>query len=131
MSEAIFVNLGDRTLDLEAIVDPDAILEWCRSLVRKTPGSGTLELAHYSVKEFLKGINAHDEPRYRDYRADIIQDGLELARNCLTYLCFDDLDIEQIGIRRSKIFDKRNTNSYVIAFSIGAGTLGSRKMTSC
>lgn len=95
LSEAISVSIGDQMLDREAVVDPEAILQWCGSLVRRVPGVDILELAHYSVKEFLQGIDAHVCSPYMEYRANVAQDGLELAKTCLTYLCFEDFDLDE------------------------------------
>lgn len=64
LSEAVSVNIGDTALERDAITDPEAILQWCGSLVRMTPGLDTLELAHYSVKEFLERIDARARPNY-------------------------------------------------------------------
>ena len=96
LSEAITINVGDQVLDCEAIIDPESILQWCGSLFRKTPGADTLELAYYSVKEFLESVYAHAFSPYSLYRADAGQDGLELAKSCLTYLCLDDFDIDEV-----------------------------------
>ena len=96
LSEAISINVGSRKLDREALIDPESVLQWCGSLVRKTPGADTLELAHYSVEEFLVSIDAHAISPYLMFRSDVEHDNLELAKTCLTYLCFDDFDIDGI-----------------------------------
>lgn len=107
LSEAVSVSIHDRTLDLDAIVDPEAILHWCGSLVRRTPGADTLELAHYSVKEYLEHIDVKTFPQYIAYKADVNGDSLELAKTCLTYLCFDDFDIGRTrDLRRLRSFMK-------------------------
>ncbi|KAL6716867.1 hypothetical protein ACLMJK_004779 [Lecanora helva] len=93
LSEAICVSIGDRRLDREAVVEPEAILELCGSLVRKNTEAGTLELAHYSVKEFLESVSS-DDSSYLDYQANINRDSLELAMTCLTYLQLDDFDLD-------------------------------------
>ena len=79
-------------LDREATVDPESILHWCGSLIRKIPGADTLELAHYSVQEFLETIDGHAGSPYLLFRSDVEHDSLYLAKTCLTYLCFDDFD---------------------------------------
>ena len=95
LSEVLSINVGDQMLDREAFVDPQSVLQWCGSLIRRTPGADTLELAHYSVKEFLESIDAHSSSPYLMFRADAEQDGLELAKTCMTYLCLDDFDIDE------------------------------------
>ena len=78
------------------MIDPESVLQWCGSLVRKTPGADTLELAHSSVKEFLESIDGHAISPYLIFRSDVEQDNLELAKTCLTYLCLDDFDIDGV-----------------------------------
>ena len=107
LSEAISINVGDLMLDREAFVDPESVLQWCGSLVRRSPEADTLELAHYSVKEFLESIDAHSLSPYFMYRADAEQDGLELAKTCLTYLCLDDFDIDEVdNAQKMRLFLK-------------------------
>ena len=64
LSEAVSFHVDDTSLDREAIVDPVSVLNLCGSLIRKTPGSETLELAHYTVKEFLEQIDPIACPKY-------------------------------------------------------------------
>lgn len=105
LSEVVSVSIYDRTLEWDAIVDPEAILRWCGSLVRRTPGADTLELAHYSVKEYLEHLDVKAFPQYIAYKADLKRDNLELAKTCLTYLCFDDFDIAEIhDLRKLRSF---------------------------
>ena len=121
LAEAISVEQGDAHLDSEAIVDKAAILKWCSSLIRisssslyiyryqeevgsestlpKTPSSKMIhseddyvvEFAHFTVKEFLMGIDHEQPSQYQAYsirNKRLIQK--ELASTCLTYLCFDN-----------------------------------------
>ena len=67
LSEALSVDIGDTTLDRNAIIDREAILQWCGSLVRQSPGADTLELAHYRVKEFLESIDVLKHPQLSEY----------------------------------------------------------------
>lgn len=90
LAEAITINEGDKRLDRDAIPDEDAILRWCSSLVRKSVGSENLELAHFTVKEFLLAIDPVKQHRVQAYRVQIMQCQAELAKTCLTYLCFED-----------------------------------------
>ena len=107
LSEAISINVGDQMLDREAFVDPESVLQWSGSLIRRTPGADTLELAHYSVKEFLESIDAHAFSPYLMYRANAEQDGLELAKTCLTYLRLNDFDIDEVqDARKMRVFLK-------------------------
>ena len=67
LAEALSVNIGDTTLDREAIIDTEAILQWCASLARQPPGVDTLELTHYTVKEFLERIDVLKHPQFSEY----------------------------------------------------------------
>ena len=148
LSQAVSINQGDTRLECDAITDPEIILEWFGSLFRRIPGTDTLELAHFTVKDFLEQIAdcsnttlsyvtllerqtslpyevfraigfsstpslipLHYEPDSsapyikrmetltqllpRNYRAAAHQDNVDIARTCLTYLCFEDFDIDQ------------------------------------
>lgn len=94
LSKALSVNIGDTTLDRDAINDTEAILQWCGSLVRQSPGADTLELANYTVKEFLESIDLLKCPQISEYRVDVSKDAVKLTVTCLTYLNFDNFDVQ-------------------------------------
>jgi hypothetical protein len=73
--------------------DEEGILKWCSSLVRRTPDGNRLELAHFTIEEFLLAIdgNGPNNP-YRRYRISPTKQDLSLAKLCLTYLEFEDFD---------------------------------------
>lgn len=89
--EAVSISEGDEELDRDAMPDVEGILKWCSSLVRRTPDGDRLELAHFTVEEFLIAVN-EEEPnsRYAKYRVSRKDQDLSLAKLCLTYLEFDD-----------------------------------------
>ncbi|KAM0796420.1 ankyrin repeat-containing domain protein [Usnea florida] len=90
LCEAVSIDSGDTNLDRSAMPDEEEILRRCSSLVRRSASGKSLELAHFTVKEFLTtGIDPLDK-EYKSYhvRSDICN--VELARTCLTYLSFDD-----------------------------------------
>lgn len=90
LCEAISVNPGDTTLDRTAISEEDEVLRWCSSLVRRSASGQSLELAHFTVKEFLTtGIDPL-ESEFGAYRFDPDVDDVVLAETCLTYLTFKD-----------------------------------------
>ncbi|TEY66759.1 hypothetical protein BOTCAL_0133g00170 [Botryotinia calthae] len=66
--EAVSVDLSDKHLDRDGIPNEHSILKRCSSLVRKTeePWGIRIELAHFSVKEFLL-LEVQDD-RYSMYR---------------------------------------------------------------
>ena len=86
--------------------DEEGILKWCSSLVRRTPDGDRLELAHFTVEEFLLAIDG-SEPRspYARYKISPEEENLLLAKLCLTYLLFEDFrDIEWTGMEEMKEF---------------------------
>lgn len=92
LCEAVSVNIGDSRRDLEAICDESDILRWCSSLVRKSADGDTIELAHFTVKEFLLQLQDEDTGEFAVYRIGPGHDEIELAKVCLTYLNFQDFN---------------------------------------
>ncbi|KAL8838838.1 MAG: hypothetical protein Q9170_001960 [Blastenia crenularia] len=92
LSEAISVGVGDTKRDGGSISDEHEILLWCSSLVRKSTDGNSLELAHFTVKEFLQQIGDNDAGEFALYRIRRGYDEVELAKVYLTYLNFQDFD---------------------------------------
>ncbi|KAL8933454.1 MAG: hypothetical protein Q9216_006354 [Gyalolechia sp. 2 TL-2023] len=92
LCEAISINFGDTWRDADSVPDEVEILRWCSSLVRKSENGCYLELAHFTVEEFLRQIEDKDEGEFALFRLDSRQSKLELAKVCLTYLNFRDFD---------------------------------------
>lgn len=84
--EAIAIELDTGNIDPEYRLEhPEDLLDICRSLIRLDSGTGSIALAHFSVKEFLMKEHAVDAffwvPQRRNY---------DLVKYCITYICFDD-----------------------------------------
>ena len=93
LCEAISLETGDTSLDPTRISDEKEILRWCSSLVRRSALGDGLELAHFTVKDFLMtGIDQRDR-EFGVYHVDLDDDG-ELAEGCLTYLSFQECKSE-------------------------------------
>jgi hypothetical protein len=91
--EAVSISEDDAELDFEAMPDEEGILKWCSSLVRRTPDGNRLELAHFTVEEFLLAIDSNEPNNpYGRYRISPTEQDLSLAKLCLTYLEFKDFD---------------------------------------
>jgi hypothetical protein len=88
--EAISINGEEEYLDRDAIIDEDEILRWCSSLVRKTSDSSGIELAYFTVKEFLMAIDPVINSDFARYSVRLEEEDVEIARVCLTYLCLKD-----------------------------------------
>ncbi|KAF6222560.1 hypothetical protein HO133_000605 [Letharia lupina] len=90
--EAVSIDLGSTRRNSQAIPDVFEILHWCSSLVRKSADGSTLELAHFTVQEFLQQIDPRRDISFGAYRIDPESDKLILTEVCLTYLNFEDFD---------------------------------------
>lgn len=86
---AISLDEDNESHDLEAIPDKESLLTWLGCLVRKTV-FGTVELAHYSIKEFL--CSSPDE-----CYSSILQKYLvrETDKNYVVETCFLYLSIRE------------------------------------
>ncbi|KAL8654100.1 MAG: hypothetical protein Q9226_003563 [Calogaya cf. arnoldii] len=94
LCEAVSINIGDTKRDKDSIPDELEVLRWCSSLVRKGVDRECLELAHFSVKEFLLQLDDDDMGEFAVYRVGPNHDEIDLAKVCLTYLNFCDFDQE-------------------------------------
>ena len=88
--EAIAIEEDENCLDEYAKVEEEEIFRCCTSLIRKTADAESIELAHFTVEEFLKALDPRKTPQLARFtnlkeKADVV-----LGRTCLTYLNFDD-----------------------------------------
>jgi hypothetical protein len=117
--EAVSINEGDTELDHDAMPDEEGILNWCSSLVRRTPDGDRLELAHFTVEEFLRAIDG-SEPRspYAMYKISPEEGNLPLAKLCLTYLLFEDFRENKRTEREEleEFFDEATFYGYCSAY---------------
>jgi ankyrin repeat protein len=86
--EIVSLEDDDDTLDFEAYPDPEDLLRSCGSLIRKA--HGCLELAHFTVQEFLEAIQPGDE-RLSMFQISSV-DRIILAKACVSYLCLRTFD---------------------------------------
>ncbi|KAL9027888.1 MAG: hypothetical protein Q9196_003660 [Gyalolechia fulgens] len=92
LCEAVSIDLGGTGRDADSISDEVEILRWCSSLVRRSADGNSLELAHFTVEEFLTRIEDDDEGEFAIFRIGVGHGDIELAKVCLTYLNFRDFD---------------------------------------
>ena len=90
LREALSMKDGTQRLDRDAVPDEFILLRACSSLVRKSTTGQELELAHFTVKEFLRGIDC--DSKFSAYRVDVEQSEVELGKACLTHLTLQDFD---------------------------------------
>ena len=109
LCEAISIETGDTALDRTAISDESEILRWCSSLVRRSASGKSLELGHFTVKEFLTTGTDPLDSEYGVYHFSPEIDDAKLAETCLTYLSFEDFGS---GSRESHRFSYKRWKSF-------------------
>jgi hypothetical protein len=117
--QALAVRDRERHFDSSSITTVEDILHWCSSLVRRTPGEDTLELAHFTVKEFLQAIDPVQKPPFQQYR--LCGDHKLLAKACLNFIrCqeFDglpcpDLTNDDVDESLNRCFDFRSNYPFI------------------
>ncbi|PMD65633.1 uncharacterized protein K444DRAFT_183935 [Hyaloscypha bicolor E] len=80
----------ERHFDSNSMTTEEDILHWCSSLVRRGTITGKLELAHFTVKEFLEAINPAQRPLFQQYR--LCDDHTVLAKACLNFILCQEFD---------------------------------------
>ena len=113
LCEAVSINPEDTLLNRDRIPPVEEILRCCSSLVRKSAFGNGLELAHFTVKEYLQKLDEVSDNEFRAYHIQDLPCDIELAEVCLTYLNLDDfkgLDItdEEARTRRMKDYALRS-----------------------
>ena len=92
LCEAVSISMGDTRRDTDKISDEDEMLRCCSSLVRKDADHGYLELAHFTVEEFLLQLGDEESGEFASYRVGFEHIESEVAKVCLTYLNFRDFN---------------------------------------
>jgi hypothetical protein len=68
--EALSITPGDTHLDPDSMTTEDDILGWCSSLVpRRVTGDG-IELAHFTIKEYLVSIDSDKDTKFAAFKVD-------------------------------------------------------------
>ena len=101
LKEALSIQEGIPRLDNDAITHEYDIQRSCGSLVRKSASGQELELAHFTVKEFLLEIDR--DSRYAVYRVDVEGSEVELGKVCLTYLTLQDFNSTHSWSREAQL----------------------------
>lgn len=83
MLQALATNDQEDNFDSHAMTTEDELLSWCSSLVRRNIAGDGLELAHFTVKEFLLQLEPNGEPARLYYR--ISDDHSVLAKSCINF----------------------------------------------
>ncbi|TVY21838.1 Serine/threonine-protein phosphatase 6 regulatory ankyrin repeat subunit C [Lachnellula arida] len=92
----VSIKDGDKALNHGAMTTMVDIMRWCSSLIRwKDQEMKYIELAHFTVKEFLVSIDPDEQTHLADYRIEVSKDEYDLAKICLTILNFDEFGATQ------------------------------------
>jgi len=81
--QALAIRDGEEFLEQSSMTSEEELLHWCSSLVRRSR-PGYLELAHFTVKEFLQSIDPVQKPHFRQYC--LSGDHTILAKACLNFI---------------------------------------------
>ncbi|TEY55498.1 hypothetical protein BOTCAL_0232g00060 [Botryotinia calthae] len=88
--QALAVRPGDETFEKENMTTLDELLNWCSSLIRQKSQSDELELAHFTVKEYLLSLSEECGPDLSQYR--LSGDHAEIVRVCCNFLSLLEFD---------------------------------------
>ncbi|KAF7890788.1 uncharacterized protein EAF01_010597 [Botrytis porri] len=88
--QALAVRPGDETFERENMTTLDELLNWCSSLIRQKSQSDELELAHFTVKEYLLSLSEECGPGISQYR--LSGDHAEIVRICCDFLSLSEFD---------------------------------------
>lgn len=81
--QALAIRDGEEFFEQSSMASEEEVFHWCSSLVRRST-SGYLELAHFTVKEFLQTIDPVQNPHFRQYC--LSGDHTILAKACLNFI---------------------------------------------
>ncbi|KAI1743289.1 ankyrin repeat-containing domain protein [Xylaria scruposa] len=108
LREALSIRDDSKTLTEEDMVDEYEIMLRCSSLIRKSTDGKQLEFSHFTVQEFLEGIDpTHATLHF--YRISYSSAQNLLAQVCLQYLMLEDFekkpraDVQQIEYIRKRV----------------------------
>ena len=87
--ETLALRPGYSRLAPEAMTSEEDILKWCSSFVRRRANGNGLELAHFTVKEYLMCIDPANDPRVGRFKISELQSHLLIGKTCPTYLTLD------------------------------------------
>src|SRR6202012_4564897 len=92
LCDVLSVKRDTKVLDVTARPDGDAVLRACGSLLRQNPNDESIESAHFTVKEFLCGLNVVQKSQYAPFRLDQQADQRLFAIYAGTYLACKNLN---------------------------------------
>ena len=98
LAQIIALEAGDSHIAQDKIVDEDALLYWCSSLIRRSDfDESRVELAHFTCKSFLLAIDEETKPHLAPFKVMEARDNNFITKQCLTYISIADYDRELFG----------------------------------
>jgi len=92
------------------------LLRYCGSFLRHNDTYGTIELAHYSVKEYL--LKLEGEPELMIFQINEEEDQTELGKDCLGYLLLKDYSFNSGASREehAQLLRSRPFRGYAVTY---------------
>ncbi|ESZ94302.1 hypothetical protein SBOR_5298 [Sclerotinia borealis F-4128] len=88
--QALALRPGKKVFEYEYMPTLDELLNWCSSLVRRDYQLDSVELAHFTVKEYLLSLDGSCNSIFSQYR--LSGDHTDIARTCLRFLGLSEFD---------------------------------------
>jgi hypothetical protein len=112
--EALGCIDNETALDRACFTTADQLQHWCSSLVRLS-SEGILEIAHFTVKEYLMSIDPTQEPQLAKFKISKDLANANLATTCLTYLnypSFKTLPFPKVVDEKGEYLIQKYLNTY-------------------
>lgn len=94
LCEAVSIDIHAKSLGQKDLVDAEDILISCSSLIRISADRRRLESAHFTVVEYLTGIDPARKPHLARFRMRDDLMNIHMAETCLTVLTFDNVTVD-------------------------------------
>lgn len=83
LRQALATEVGATQFDEDNLLQSKYIIDCCFGLIVTEDDSSTVRLVHYTLQDYLQSR----------YQHRLIDDEIEMTRICLTYLCFDGVNV--------------------------------------
>lgn len=87
LRHALATEIGDIRFDQDNLLQAKFIVESCSGLVIIDDESLTVRLVHHTLQDYLQSR----------YQHQISEEETQITAICLTYLCFDEINISDVG----------------------------------
>lgn len=101
LRHALGTRVGESRLDNDNLLLPRFIIECCSGLIAIDDKSSTVRLVHYTLQDYLQSV----------YQDRLSEDETEITKICLTYMCFEEANVYNVGKIRPSEDELSKTNS--------------------